>query len=233
MVSVVLLGASLLYVVCIRYIPFLSMHIPGLPFEIPYKLIIDFILTFFVIFLFSSDGFYRKLIVFCLEKIILMISELVCALLFSGITGIPSTEIPQARNETITTLVIVNIPFDTIYIVLLFLTSYFLTGKGGMKKHLREFTPAILIMAIQTLLFATAVFQQEGTFSVPFTTLTFCAMIVCILSDIYLIIIAPPKTAENRALRENLRCMEEIQAGKRFKPEKDSSRRKRVLFFFA
>lgn len=208
-------SASLLYVVCIRNIPFLSTHIPGVPFEIPYKLIIDFILSFFAILLFSSDGFYRKLTVFCLEKIILVMSELVCALLFSGITGISSPDIPQADNGAMTTLVIVNILFDAIYIVLLFLTSYFLTGKGGMKKHLREFTPAILIMAIQTLLFATAVFQQEGTFSVPFTIFTFCAMIVCILSDIYLIVIAPPKTAENRALRENLRCMEEIQAGER------------------
>ncbi|MFR8012126.1 MAG: hypothetical protein ACLU8W_10275 [Clostridia bacterium] len=203
------------FALCIWFIPVLSTPVPGLPFEIPYKLIIDILLGIVPILLLSSDCLSRKLTVFCWEKIILMSSELCCTLLYSGITGISPAGISQLANQAITMIVMVNILYNGVYFTLVYFVSYLLSIKARKKNRIREFTPAMLIIAIQILLFCTAVFQQEGYFSVFFTITAFVVMIICILSDIYLIIIAPPKTAENRALRERLQCMEEVQAGER------------------
>lgn len=209
------LFVSLLFALGAYLIPFFSAAIPGLPFDIPYKLIVDILLSFLLIFSCSSDRFSRKLSVLAWEKIILMSAELLCTLVYSGITGISPVGISAIGNQSITLIVILNILYDGIYFALAYFVSFILSGRRRQGKSIREFTPATLIISIQILLFCTAVFKQGSHFSTTFTIIAFVVMIICILSDIYLIMIAPPKTAENRTLQERLRCMEEIQAGER------------------
>lgn len=195
-------------------IPSLSAAIPGLPFDIPYKLPLDILLSFLLVFLFSSDRFGRKLSVLCWEKIVYLASEVLCSLLYSGITGISPAGVSAISDPKITLRVILNILYDIIYFVSLYFV-YAILSRGKQRRNMRQFAPAALIISTQILLFFTAVFQQGEAISTSFTITAFAVMIICILSDIYLIIIAPPKAAENHALQERVRCMEEIQSGER------------------
>ena len=205
---------DLLFWAAVVFIPELSSLIPGFPLPYPWKTMAHHCVDFLFIFLFSNDKLIKKLLVFILSQTVLLAADAIGSAIFSLLTGVSVVDIANSFTQHLSVAIVLKILFIIIYSTLAYVFTFFLS-KSLSKNSLKEFTPSILIIIIQIILFCTSIYRQGGNFSTSFTLLLFTEMLLCIFSDVYLIVVAPPKTAENRVLQEKLRCMEEVRNGEK------------------
>lgn len=211
----ILLARDLLFNVAIAYIPALSYCIPSSSIiAYPWKALIHNFLDFLFIFLLAIDSRPKKFLVFILSQTILLFSDAIMAAIFSLLTGISVIDIAENIANYPAASLILKCLFIIVYASMGYVLTFFLR-KRLSKGSLKEFTPSVLLIVIQLLLFCMSIYRQNGEFSTSYVVLLLFELAVCLLADMYLIVIAPPKAAENRILQEKLRCIEEIRAGEK------------------
>lgn len=211
----ILLIRDLLYWLAIVYIPALSYLIPGSTvISYPWKALIHNFLDFLFIFLLATDPRSKKLLVFILSQSLLLFSDAITSAIFSLLTGISVVDITANMANYPAVSLIIKCLFIIIYASMGYVLTFFLR-KRLSKNNLKEFTPSVLLIAIQLLLFCMSIYRQNGEFSTSYIVLLLFELAVCLLADMYLIVIAPPKAAENRILQEKLRCIEEVRSGEK------------------
>lgn len=211
----ILLIRDLLYWVAIAYIPALSYLIPGSSvISYPWKALIHNFLDFLFIFLLSNDRRFKKFLVFIFSQIILLFADAIGSATFSLLTGISVVDISKNITDYPAVGLILKVLFIVAYASMGYVLTFFLKKKFS-KNSLREFMPSVLLIVVQLLLFLMSIYSQSFEFSTPYILLLLFEVAGCLLADIYLIAIAPPKAAENRILQEKLRCIEEVRTGEK------------------
>lgn len=206
---------DLLYGVAIVYIPALSSLIPGSAImSYPWKALIHNFLDFLFIFLLAADPRSKKLLVFILSQSLLLFSDAIGSAIFSLLTGISVVDIAANVANHPAVALTIKCLFIIIYASMGYALTFFLR-KRLSKNSLKEFTPSVLLIGVQLLLFCMSIYRQNGAFSTSYVVLLLFELAVCLLADMYLIVIAPPKAAENRILQEKLRCIEEVRSGEK------------------
>lgn len=200
---------DLLFAFLANCVPAFSTLMPGLPFSLPYRTALAFFLELMIVFFLFKDNFKTKLLVFVFNWIILLGTDALSSAVFTLLTGKNFTEIRTSISmESLVSAMI----FIALQAFLTFLFYGFLSLQR--KEHrLTNFVPSFLLIFIQLLLFCTSIYQPERAFTKSFVIFLFVELLICVLSDIYLIAIAPPKIAENKNLQERLRYIEEIRNG--------------------
>lgn len=196
-------------------LPAFSATVPGLPFELPVRTILGFGTDLILLLLLTDNNILRKFSAFILGVAAMLVTDAFCYAAFTALTGISLMETYRYAPENISKLLVANILFDIIHAAICFAFTLFLSGKNARKRMLKDFVPAVLIISVQLLLIFTAIYRQDGTFTVSFIIFMIIEVVICILADIYLIAIAPPKAAQTKILQEKLHCIEEVREGEK------------------
>lgn len=195
-----------------EYAPVLNNSTLNSLLFIPVNTVILFLLDMAFVFFVSKDKPSRTLFVFSLKWTILLVSQtLAVASFFTLTAGAPAQKLLTSWNCA---LLVCSLFHFIIQMVLTCIISIFLSIKAS-KRRCVEFVPTLVLIFVQLLLFYTSAVRQHGKFTLSFVIFLFIESFFCIFLDIYLIVIAPPKTTENKVLKEKLACLQEVRAGEK------------------
>lgn len=205
----VLILTDFIFTIVALYIPVFSNLVPQLPFSLPYRTLLAFCVELLMLLFLFNDKLKIKLLVLVFNWIILLGTDALTPAIYTFLTGKSFTEVrPSIQMESLVCAMI----FLAVQAVLTYFSYSFLHIKG-QKYSLTNLAPSLLLVFVQLLLFCTSIYQPGKSFSKSFVIFLFIELLICILSDIYLIVIAPPRIAENKKLQERLRYIEEIRNG--------------------